>query len=104
MEGGSCRFARRGSWRSRRVEYGGEGLLTVARARNGGNDPYQTTGCASPVCTLTKPSGACSQGATKTQVQGAQVSVANISRSGKPGYQRGRKVGSYIHSIFLASS
>ena len=51
---------------------------------------YQTTGCVSPVATLTKPSGASGVGATSTQVQGEQVSVAAISRSGKPGYQRGR--------------
>ena len=38
---------------------------------------YQTTGCVCPVATLTKPSGAASHGATRTQRQGAQVSVAN---------------------------
>jgi len=32
-----------------------------------------------------KPSGASGHGATSTQVHGAHVSVANISRSGKPG-------------------
>jgi Phage integrase family len=64
---------------------------------------HQTTGCVAPVRTLMKPSGASSQGATRTHVQGAQVSVANINLSGNPGYQRGRKVGSYIQSIFSAS-
>src|SRR6218665_294908 len=80
--------------------------------RSGGGPPtdaalhlrtYHTIGCVSPVPTLTKPSGASGEGATRTQVQGAQVRVANIRRSGKPGYQRGRKVGSYIQSTFSAA-
>ena len=58
-------------------------------------DFYQTTGCVCPVATLTKPCGAASQGATRTQRQGAQVSVANCSRSGKariPARREGRLV------------
>jgi hypothetical protein len=62
--------------------------------------PRHTALGASPVC----PFGAWSQGATRTQVQGAQVGVAAISRSGKPGYQRGRKVGSSIRSTRRASA
>src|SRR5260370_32776294 len=64
---------------------------------------HHTTGCAWPVCTLMKPSGACSHGATSTQLHGAQVKVANIRRSGNPGYQRGRNVGSYIQSTLRPS-
>ncbi len=60
---------------------------------------HHTTGCVSPVSTLTNPSGARSDGATSTQRQGEQVSVANDSLSGKPGHQRGEKVGSYIQSM-----
>ena len=80
-----------------------------APRKGGGRDflclgAHQTTGWVSPVPTLTKPSGASGLGATSTQVQGEQVSVANISRSGKPGYQRGRKVGSYIQSTFSAAA
>src|SRR5215207_6700971 len=67
-------------------------------------DAYQTTGFVCTVATLTKPCGAASHGATSTQRQGAQVRVANWSCSGKPGYQRGEKVGSYSHSIFAASA
>lgn len=50
---------------------------------------YQTTLCVFPLETLTKPSGASGDGATSTQRQGAQVSVAKASRSGKPAHQRG---------------
>lgn len=60
---------------------------------------YQTIGCVWPLETLTKPSGASGEGATSTQRQGEQVSVAKAKRSGKPGHQRGEKVGSYIHSM-----
>lgn len=37
---------------------------------------YQTIGCVSPVTTLTKPCGRSGVGATSTQRQGEQVSVA----------------------------
>ncbi|MGK2228355.1 MAG: hypothetical protein ACI9GK_002188 [Devosia sp.] len=60
---------------------------------------YQTTGWVCPVATFTRPSGASGDGATSTQRHGAQVRVANASRSGNPGHQRGEKVGSYIQSI-----
>ena len=57
---------------------------------------YQTTLCVSPVCTLTKPFGARSEGATSTQRQGEQVRVAKIRNSGKPGFQRFIAAGWYI--------
>ena len=78
-------------------------LISVS-GNGSGCGPYQTTGWVAPVCTLTKPWGIASLGATSAQAQGAQVSVANWRRSGKPGHQRGEKVGSYSHSIALASA
>lgn len=76
----------------------------VQTTRNQAPRLYQMTGCVRPSVTFTSPSGACSDGATSTQAQGAQVSVAKASRSGKPGIQRGEEVFSHIHSTRPAAA
>ena len=54
---------------------------------------------------FTNPFGALSHGATNTQCQGLQVSVAKIRRSGKPGPQPSDpSLGSYIQSISAAAA